>query len=310
MSWMQSLADSLPICEISIPGTHNSAAWQYVTTPWSCHYTSVTNQLRAGVRLLDIRIKVQPSGSDFTFVTCHGNWSGSEYQSFVSAMDECAAFLIKNPREFIAMSLQVDDWNGVTASDWSSALDALTAVLEGYAIYNTNLGAMPVLGAVRGKIYLVNRIAEAQNTTKLGVPVYWKDNTPGSDACPNIRRKFDVFVQDQWTDLGLTPRATKLNLFTKAMNQRRKNQLLLNFASGTTGGGPFGVDIIHDLLAQIGKQPARGRPATWGWALFDFESIKLQTRPYGGMTCVDLIIDANTGYSRYPEQFTVYPNDL
>lgn len=60
-NWMTALPDDLPISEINLPGAHNAAAINTQRrTRWACQGHTITEQLRQGIRLLDIRLKPKP----------------------------------------------------------------------------------------------------------------------------------------------------------------------------------------------------------------------------------------------------------
>ncbi|PXA96038.1 hypothetical protein DMC18_02640 [Caulobacter sp. D5] len=171
-AWLANVPGTTLIGDINLPGTHDSAAIdKKKVTPYSCHYRTITQQLEAGVRLLDVRlmIKTNPSGPPaYTFMTCHGNVGlGHEahvYQTFHSLLVECRDFLAAYPSEFIAMSLKIDDQNAVPDADMPAVLTALDAVLANELIAPSWPTAMLPLATMRGKIYLLDRIVPACST--------------------------------------------------------------------------------------------------------------------------------------------------
>lgn len=301
--WMEGLSASLPICDINLPGTHDSAAINSLTTTfYACHYDSITQQLEAGVRLLDIRLEISQSGSTFTFMTCHGNWNLyvdlNVYQSLTSVLDECTAFLGSQHGEFVAMILKDEVWKGEV--DKNAALSDLAGLLARYPVWTGT--EMPTLGQVRGKIYLMNRINQ---DLRLGVPVSWEFNTSGSWAYASANRTFPVYVQDQFQDFStFGSTSEKLALFTAALDQAQPGQVLLNFASATYYG-VAGVYIMAPLLDWFGDSSAEVRTERLGWSLFDYSTTSYQTNNYAFMNCLRLIVDSNFGYKFYPGWFSV-----
>lgn len=298
-SWLAGVDNNMLISEINLPGTHDSAAINtWVPTLYACHASTITAQLTSGVRLLDIRLKVKASGTGYTFATCHGDMVGNEYQSFVSVLDECKAFLRTAGTEFIAMSLKVDDWNGNT--DHKTILAALKAVLGKYPVYSRS--TMPTLAQVRGRIYLLNRI---NSDLALGVPISIPDNTSGTWLVANANRAFGVYVQDQYKDLPTSgAEREKLNVFLEALSEKRGGQLLLNFASATYLG-IGAVYIMGLLLRWFGQLSADERPTRLGWSLFDYETMSYQTDTYGFVNCVEVIVSSNFRYRGYDKLFRV-----
>lgn len=304
-NWLQRLPDNQLVGDINLPGTHDSAAINtWIPTPYATHYNTLGQQMRYGVRLLDIRLSVHETGSGtFNFITCHGDLGLNEYQSFISAVDECRSFLSAYPTEFIAMSLKVDDWNGLPNSKKPEAYQALKDLLSSYPVFTT--ANMPALGDVRGKIYLLNRM---NDDLSLGVPISWPDNTPGSWAPDKTKRAFRLYVQDQYKELGSGAEKTKFGLFTDAIGQTVSGQMLLNFASATQGTPSiYGVYIMDLLLSYFGKKPAGERPARLGWSLFDYASTDYTTDTYGDTNVLQLIIASNFAYADYEQTFRVDP---
>tara|TARA_R110002051_G_scaffold324773_2_gene423681 strand:+ start:69339 stop:70694 length:1356 start_codon:yes stop_codon:yes gene_type:complete len=307
-NWLAALPDSLPIGQINLPGTHDSAAINTtIHTPYACHRFSITDQLTGGVRLLDVRLKVMKSGGDYTFMTCHGDLgSGSgvnEYQSFPSLLDECKAFLGANASEFVIMSLKIDDWNG-NNNDPTAVFNALKALLANYPV--TSSSNMQTLGAVRSKIVLLNRI---NNDIQLGAPMAWQDSTPGSVAYHNSNRNYSIYVQDQYNGLptfGAT--SYKLNLVTAAFTQAPNYDVVLNFASATWYG-VIGVYVMGDLIGFFGQNSAPARPSKFGWTLFDYQFEQYNTDVYGWFDIVKFIISSNSQYAGYENAFVVVGHD-
>ncbi|WP_159659593.1 hypothetical protein [Alcanivorax xiamenensis] len=96
--WLSHISDDTLISEINLPGTHDTAAISTRFNPYACHRFSVTDQLRGGIRLMDVRLKVKKSEEGrYEFTTCHGNLGSgiglNEFQSFPSLLQEFRSFL-------------------------------------------------------------------------------------------------------------------------------------------------------------------------------------------------------------------------
>lgn len=306
--WLARVADTTAINAINLPGTHDSAAIRRFpfVTPYTCHYTSLTRQALSGVRLFDIRLSVHESNGQFSFMTCHGDLGDNEYQSFPSAMDEFKQFLVGHPKEFLAVSLKVDDWNGIPDASKPAAFNALYALLQGYPIVGRS--DLPTLGQVRGKIYLLNRL---NNDVRFGPPIGWNDATPGQAVPANPpSRTFPFYVQDKYKGLSITgAQAEKFDLWKVAESQASASQVLLNYASATWFG-VIGVYIMGDVLGWLGAKSAANRPSLLGWSLFDYEDTAYSTNLYGSLTVVEIVIDSNfKTSSAYPNAFQVTQKD-
>jgi hypothetical protein len=321
-SWMGKLADSTLLCNVNLPGTHDSAAIRSsFKTLYACHYDTLSQQLEGGIRLLDIRIKIKKEGTAFSFVTCHGDVSlhfqMNEYQSLPSALDECKAFLTSNPSETVAMSLKIDDSNGYFADESSKtqALGALTTLLDRYA--TLKVAKAVTVGEARGKLYLLNRITA---DLTFGVPINYTNNTSGELLNPSTYRSFALYVQDQYEGLPGAPdtEGKKLDLFTSAWSHKvsvskvgevvdgvegeeQTETALINFASGTSG--LFGVYIQCSLVGKLGETAGSTRPKNLGWSLFDYEFAASQTDVYSFVNCVQLIIASNFQYQGFEQAY-------
>ncbi|HTQ16801.1 phosphatidylinositol-specific phospholipase C [Mycobacterium sp.] len=108
--WMARLADDAPLSGITIPGTHDSGARfggvapvvDFVTALWvQCQNWTVTQQLNAGVRFLDVRCHAEPDGT----LRIHHMFV-DEQLSLTDVLRECVAFLAANPTEALLMRVQ------------------------------------------------------------------------------------------------------------------------------------------------------------------------------------------------------------
>jgi hypothetical protein len=302
--WLRDLPDSTSVMAITLPGTHDSAAISSnpFHTPYACHSNSITDQLDAGIRLLDVRLQVTVEDGQIVFNTCHGN-IGSDfglnvYQSFPSLLDECKAFLQGHQQEFVAMSLKIDD--NCYPSVNPPLVQHLTALLAQYPVKWAN-GSAPTLGSVRGHIYVFNRGIDPS----LGFCLLWPDNTTGTMLPPDSTRNFPIYVQDEWKFGFLTtfPDEKKMEAFAAALTQVHGGDLLINFASATTWGGG-GLYIHRDFLEWLGQYHIDARPRYLGWTLWDYETLSVRTDTYGYLNPVQLLIDSNFGYQQYSEPFS------
>jgi hypothetical protein len=319
-SWMSKINDDLPISEINIPGTHDSAAINSsFTTPYACQNYTITEQLNKGIRLLDVRIKVIEQNTHPAFMTCHGNikiYRGSnEYQTLISLLDECEQFLIAHTSEVIIMSLAIDDWF-LYPRNSPDVFRNLNLLLERYPVYpkvsDIQAADMPLLKQVRGKIYLYTRY----NTENLyikspGIPLLWRNNTEGSFALNNKNRNYAVYIQDKYKDLILNdfsarvdPGLEKLVFVREAITMKKEGMVVLNFVSATVFE-VFGVDINSNIINFFGEKDAVDRIKKFGWMLFDYALTDYLVNVYGWVNNVKIIVSSNFGYEGYEKPFHV-----
>ena len=109
--WMATLDDSLPLSEVILPGTHDSAT-KYVQFAFfsKCQAKDVGAQLDAGYRYLDIRLGIDGQEAPTLmhgFTSCKTGalpWSDTLYLDRV--LEQCYAFLHEHPTETIVFAVK------------------------------------------------------------------------------------------------------------------------------------------------------------------------------------------------------------
>lgn len=119
-NWMADLDDNLLLRDLSIPGTHDSAAlkgWTHFGVSETQNW-KVDEQLRHGIRFLDLRVKRKDSdlgelamwhGSDYVYDYYSSNKNDQLY--FRTVIEKCVAFLEYHPTETVIISVK-DEENG------------------------------------------------------------------------------------------------------------------------------------------------------------------------------------------------------
>jgi 1-phosphatidylinositol phosphodiesterase len=164
-------SDKQILCDLLIVGTHDSGAFncRNALAAWvNCQSLSITQQLTAGVRFLDIRGCLTPKNE---LIVCHGKFNlGSSVKHVIG---ECIAFLNAHPTEFILFKLQNENClasKGTQKSyiEYTSCVRKLIA--ENPDIFWRNESGKdncPNLGQVRGKIVLFDRFGSGDRTIGL-----------------------------------------------------------------------------------------------------------------------------------------------
>src|ERR1700739_4523221 len=142
-NWMGALNGRKSLSQFSIPGTHNSGAMHEPFRGTSqCQYLTISEQLVAGVRYLDIRCRHVGNA----FAIYHGPIS--QEITFAAVVDVCTQFLRDNSTECIVMSVKEE----------SVPLDNTRTFEETFNSYVENdpqrwmLGAeVPILDDAKGK---------------------------------------------------------------------------------------------------------------------------------------------------------------
>lgn len=124
--WMELLPDDVSIASASIPGTHDSATFALqrpslmsglVTTWGQTQKWNFTEQLLAGIRFLDLRVK--PGGQLF-----HGRVACAV--SLAGALGACAKFLEHCPSEFVVVRVKDELRSGSSGAEVHRLVRKLT----------------------------------------------------------------------------------------------------------------------------------------------------------------------------------------
>jgi 1-phosphatidylinositol phosphodiesterase len=163
-NWMAKLSDTVKLRDISIPGTHDTSANTggpfCETQSWS-----ITDQLKAGIRFLDIRLK--PSGEGFAIH--HGICY--LHMNFNDVMKMVTGFLQKHPGETLLMRVKQENSDAskeVFMTNWKKAMSKYQKwFIKGEQSKNITLGE------ARGKILIMN---DAPGDLDLG-GIEWKSDS-------------------------------------------------------------------------------------------------------------------------------------
>jgi hypothetical protein len=203
VDWMAQVPDLMLLSELSIPGTHDSHAFWGCTWPFvdpecvTCQSIPFDEQLKAGIRAVDIRIR---HWFDHTWVyhgvctqAC-GLGGCSAYEEFGvpchcgGILPACVGFLQEHPTETILIRFKQECT--VTSAvacrcdhNTRSFSEAIEHALETYAagyVYqwpDDGCEGMPTLGQVRGKIVVLQNF---QGDYEVGPYAGWCDPWPNS----------------------------------------------------------------------------------------------------------------------------------
>lgn len=211
--WMKGLADRTPLCQMFVPGTHGSAA-QEGGICVECQNWSVQDQLRCGIRSLDICIFHHHDGLPL----CHGAWMlTTTFEGLAKKLEE---FLNEHPSETILTRVKLDSDLGrhtksfedevrrrfVDASKWISP------------------DRWPCLGDVRGKVVMYHGHKGLVNR--------------------ELERRCDV-QDDHESARG----DLKWNVVAEhSQKPRQAGVMFVNYSSAHGGGtGPFPIDVAQEV---------------------------------------------------------------
>lgn len=278
--WMKDLPDDMPLSEVVLPGTHDSATQNvqlaYITR---CQALSIAGQLDAGFRYLDIRLGA--SGEQFKlmhgFTSCTKSgwpWAATLYLDDV--LSDCYAFLTAHPTETIVFAVKQE--HGAETPEQFEAL--LNAYIEKNPDAWLLTDAIPTVGEARGRIVLTRHYEDkSMPVPTVGLPCYWQTQNGHDDVTPNaaVHRngKYTLIVQDRY-EYGVQD---KLNAFRKGLEAAQTGETFLSIhflsTKGTASfGHPFGLaKQLNAALPGISEELN-------GWIVVDFGSPTLAALIY------------------------------
>ena len=279
--WMAALPDETPLCDIILPGTHDSAT-QYVQLAFfsKCQSLSIAQQLEAGFRYLDIRLGDAEKGGDYPrlmhgFTNCKTGIFGGTL-TLDAVLADCYAFLAQHPTETVLFAVKHEHGDTATA-DFQRTLQGFTAAREANWLLTDTL---PTLGEARGKLVLLRRWEdEAGLGGESGVPFLWKDQREREDtslaAAEEPQGAFTLFVQDRFK----YDADEKWNAFLTGMEaEPADGDVLLSFLS-TNGSSAYGhpwkyAKALNPRLMALNDEMLKG------WVIVDFATAQLAEKIY------------------------------
>ena len=279
--WMAALPDETPLCDIVLPGTHDSAT-QYVQLAFfsKCQSLSIAQQLEAGFRYLDIRLGDTEKGGDYPrlmhgFTNCKTGIFGGTL-TLDAVLADCYAFLAQHPTETVIFAVKHEHGDTATA-DFQRTLQGFTAAREANWLLTDTL---PTLGEARGKLVLLRRWEdEAGLGGESGVPFLWKDQREREDtslaAAEEPQGAFTLFVQDRFK----YDADEKWNAFLTGMEaEPTDGDVLLSFLS-TNGSSAYGhpwkyAKALNPRLMALNDEMLKG------WVIVDFATAQLAEKIY------------------------------
>lgn len=308
-NWMAQAPDSTSLADLSIPGTHDTLGIEGGFLP-SAYETqqdegisaqTLTAQLDAGIRAIDIRVAIVNNGTAFAI----HHTDVYEDTNFDDVLSKAQSFLAANPSETILMNLH-GECNGDTTEggtgislpgycvdDPANATEAMREqIFQSYlarypglfyapAVTGTATAGMPTLGQVRGHIVLTSFTGpNGEIYTGYGLTQLNTGN-------------WGQYVENNWTQCDLAAKwslaETNINLASSDPANMYTTYLSANcapFGAGPAdmaGGYGSGTGENQNLLSYL----QAGSATRTGVVLMDF--------PGGGL--INAIIALNPGVS-------------
>ncbi|KAJ6608633.1 PLC-like phosphodiesterase [Mycena sp. CBHHK59/15] len=223
--WMRKYSNSTKLVHMNLPGTHDSATWNYTQATqdslfrytgtnippadiYRCQDKSIFQMLNAGIRVFDLRFAYNPGNDTLGFhhnvallaptTTVEDVWFG-----FYSWLD-------KHPTEAVLISLNYESGTG-TPHDLKleeHIYSIMTSSLASRYWVQTN-GSLGTLGEARGKLTFLQRYSydflPASSSKRFGIqlpPSEWTDNSPNIQIVYNTNTTQIAFIEDYY-EIGL-----------------------------------------------------------------------------------------------------------
>ena len=265
-AWMKGLPDAVPVCQLTIPATHDSGALLGGEALQTQDIT-IREQLEAGVRGFDIRLQACDNGK-------LGVYHSVQFQEIYWETDVLPAFiefLKKHPSEMLFVSLKKEGGDS-EAYRRLAAASLNDQALAPYVLkdFKNDL----TLGEARGKILFMHRdriLKEYPGAQCHG----WDDNVTCWVTLKDMQgNETQVSVEDEYgypsgKKASYKGHITWKNMQAAMKNKGKQNCWYISFASATAlpVAGPAAFsDVVNPMLAKQTK----GLKQTCGIILVDF----------------------------------------
>ncbi|XP_059418687.1 1-phosphatidylinositol phosphodiesterase-like [Carassius carassius] len=255
---MAKLDNNKLVSDITIPGTHDTMAL-YGGSMAECQSWSLENQLKAGIRYLDLRV------SGFKLKIMHG--IVYQHTSLSDVLSTIKQFLQKSTNEFVLVRIK-------PVFPSKKSVQNLVEDLIGNDNNIWKESKIPTVGEVRGKIVLVQK-----NGFKLGISLSETDSK-GDYKVTKIEDKKNKIIKH-------------LEEADKQCKSKIKEKMSLVYSSGTSLGTYMGICLLPNAVAreinpwlydQLKNQFNKNPKLCFGIIAMDFPNFDL----------IDMIIKFNT----------------
>lgn len=221
--WMKNLAGSFPMSSLSIPGTHDSGAYTYGRETTETQEMRIPEQLKAGIRVFDIRLGNNHLNFDTECVgpdlyTFHG--ISCQFEKFKDVLEQIKTFLQDHSGEVAFMRVKFE--NGPNGDTFTSQVE--TEMDSFPNLFFGGIQSNPRLDDVRGKIVLLRDYG-------------------GSTSIRGIRYN-SLKIQDEYSlgtnwDLYKKWNNVKTQLVASDDSTSLETTTFVNYLSASGGGFPY-----------------------------------------------------------------------
>ncbi|KAF2153884.1 PLC-like phosphodiesterase [Myriangium duriaei CBS 260.36] len=188
-SWMTAIPDETYLSALTLPGTHDSAAYGSIWPFVSTQTLSLTQQLDSGIRYMDMRCGLRTDVLEMV----HGR--AVLGRPLASCLEDIYSWLSDHPTEAVTLQIKQDRAPENSSVNFAEALWRLVDASP----HHWALGATtPRLGHVRGRIQLLRRFKLYGPYRLSGIDVSsWQDN-PSLPFKIRTRAGTNIVIQDHY----------------------------------------------------------------------------------------------------------------
>lgn len=272
------LKDDVYLSTVNLAGTHDSAtAFVGMEKMCRCQNLTVAEQLRAGVRLFDIRL--YSKGGDFylchAIADCFEDEAKTKKLTFDTLLDMFGSFLRENPRETLVLSIKLD--RGIQNKAFFTAFyeKYIEGNEEKWFLENRN----PRLSECRGKMVLMRRCKRKRSFLKREVCgmdfSFWKDQDSKKKFHPLPLKKpvgYTAMIQDRY---GLSYEDKWEKCAKPFLDRCRTSESELSVHFISTAYRDKGADLSKGAEIINGKFMQYPLKKGAGWILVDYADEKI-----------------------------------
>jgi hypothetical protein len=149
--WLSKLDDAISLADLTLPGTHDSAA-RFGGSSYECQSLTIRDQLELGIRWLDVRLRYDGIGA---LQAQHGRVD--QRATFPEILAQINAFLEARPSEFVILKVQQEKSREGNNFGEAVERDLKASTADVFVGTVASATQLPTLGALRGKIVLMPR---------------------------------------------------------------------------------------------------------------------------------------------------------
>ena len=237
-NWMGRLPDDVRLADLSIPGTHNSAALHGVGYATNQTWT-ITEQLDAGIRFFDLRCRPTLTG----IAIHHGDFY--QHINFDDILAQVTTFLSDHSSETVILQISHAD---IAAVPGSKSLDQLyrEAIHRGgrgrfFQAFRSENPNNPTLSEVRGKVYVLSKTGDRELHK-----AYHGRFSSGCDIDKQDLYEINPFADCDYRDGSKVSRCGKVNAIHKSiLCAPSTSNWVMNYLSGFQAS-----DVIPAIRAE------------------------------------------------------------